>query len=233
MPFQIHPNLYTNDELRELYEQGLTLKELADRFGQSDETIRRAMNAAGIPRRPRGQPVGKYLPNGGRTIDKSGYVLLLSPGHPHANSGGYVREHRLVMEQTVGRYLRPEEVVHHRNGVKDDNRPENLQLYASNGAHKMEDMFGNQWAKGDFGNPKRKVRVFRTPEQILTALKGLATTLNRPIRRSDLKPPCPSYRAVARAFGSWEKGVAMALDDEYRAAVEAERGPIADRREAA
>ena len=70
--------------------------------------------------------------NGGRTIDKNGYVLLRVKGHPHANRHSYVREHRLVMETMIVRYLEPREVVHHKNSQKGDNRPENLELLESN-----------------------------------------------------------------------------------------------------
>ncbi len=53
-----------------------------------------------------------------------------SPGHPRAREKSpYVFEHILVMEQIVGRHLERDESVHHLNGVKDDNRPENLELW--------------------------------------------------------------------------------------------------------
>lgn len=123
-----------------------------------------------------------------------------------------MREHRLVIEQQLGRWLRPEEVVHHRNGKKDDNCPDNLQLFASNAEHKREDMQGNSWSRGDIGNPKRVYRKRRTDEEILQDLGALEAVLGRDIRRVDLKPPNPSYRAVARAFGSWMAGVALARE---------------------
>jgi hypothetical protein len=66
---------------------------------------------------------------GGRTVHKRGYVMLWAPEHPRAGRGIYVFEHILVMEERLGRYLLPEESVHHVNGVRDDNRPENLELW--------------------------------------------------------------------------------------------------------
>ena len=52
------------------------------------------------------------------------------PGHPRARTNSpYVFEHILVMEEMLGRHLLPDENVHHRNGVKDDNRPANLELW--------------------------------------------------------------------------------------------------------
>lgn len=65
---------------------------------------------------------------GGRIKDQFGYVLIYSPEHPKGKSNGYVHEHRLVMEKQLGRYLEKTESVHHKNGIKDDNRLQNLEL---------------------------------------------------------------------------------------------------------
>jgi hypothetical protein len=65
---------------------------------------------------------------GGRYISTEGYVFVKCWGHPRANKGGYVFEHILVMEQHIGRYITTQENVHHINGVRTDNRIENLEV---------------------------------------------------------------------------------------------------------
>lgn len=50
------------------------------------------------------------------------------PEHPNARKNGYVSEHVLVMSRILGRPLRSDEVVHHRNEDRLDNRPENLEV---------------------------------------------------------------------------------------------------------
>lgn len=79
---------------------------------------------------------------------QSGYAFLKIPTHPRANPyTGRVREHIVVMEDILGRYLLPGEEAHHKNTIRSDNRPENLELWiiSQPSGGRVEDMVA--WAR--------------------------------------------------------------------------------------
>lgn len=131
--------------LREFVSAGkLSQREMAEALDVSVATIERAMRRIGLKSvRGRGSPLEKnYFWNGGRAIDADGYVLLKRSDHPNATKAGYVREHRLVMEQHLGRYLDRSEVVHHIDGNKQNNALSNLQVFPSNADHLKLELTG-------------------------------------------------------------------------------------------
>lgn len=81
-----------------------------------------------------------------RRIDR-GYVLVKLPDHPNSAKNGWALEHRVVMADHLGRGLLPEETVHHENGVKNDNRLSNLELWSSRHpkGQRVQDLV--EWAK--------------------------------------------------------------------------------------
>lgn len=84
---------------------------------------------------------------GGRHITKRGYIKIRKPEHPN-NIYGYCYEHRLVMEEHIGRYLTEHEDIHHINENKSDNRLENLELLTSSEHSKLTSK--KNWETGKF-----------------------------------------------------------------------------------
>lgn len=63
-----------------------------------------------------------------------GHILVKAAEHPN-NKKGWVPEHRLIMEKHLGRILRSDELIHHINMKKDDNRIENLYIFNDDTTH--------------------------------------------------------------------------------------------------
>ena len=109
----------------------LSRTQIAEQLGCTAARVKKALaRNPHIPRRPVGPPPGKRNPAwiGGRMVDLDGYVLL-------STKPTRVSEHRVVMEQKLGRLLLPGEVVDHIDGITIHNDPTNLRLFASNGEH--------------------------------------------------------------------------------------------------
>jgi len=79
----------------------------------------------------------------------NGYILIRETSHPFVNVYGYVPEHRIIMEKLIKRYLKPEEVVHHINGIKNDNHLSNLKLMLDKDHRKLhlKDNVHRRWYK--------------------------------------------------------------------------------------
>lgn len=119
--------------LSQRYQEGASLPQLSEEVGLSDQAIYQRLIKAGVKTRTPSEALKvAYLTGravalrgdknplwrGGRTKDKSGYVWVYQ-------SGGKRREHHLVWEAACGEIL-PGHIIHHLNGIRDDNRLENL-----------------------------------------------------------------------------------------------------------
>lgn len=120
-----------SDEMIKLYKSGVSQENIAKQFKTHQSKVSKILRFNGID--CGGRSGDKHHNwNGGRIVNKSGYVyVLMDSNSPYASmaiSTGYVMEHRLVMAQHLKRPLEKTETVHHINGNTQDNRIENLQL---------------------------------------------------------------------------------------------------------
>lgn len=128
----------------ELAAAGLSLTKIGKAIGTKCRHVAAFLHRENIPYTHHNGARGKLHPGwkGGRQIDKNGYVIVNSYTHPNRRKSYRIFEHRLVMSQKIGRPLLPSEVVHHINGNKADNRPENLALFSKNSEHLRHELMG-------------------------------------------------------------------------------------------
>lgn len=203
------------EDMRKLYfDDGLTLAEVSKRIGVSDKTVERHLKKKFKKIRSRseslkGRPVTDKMREVARKLGKSqvgpknpvwkgrverssGYVGVRKPDHPYASKDGYVMEHRLVMEEQLGRYLKPDEDVHHINHNKKDNRPENLMVISKSehskfhGLERVLDGTHNNYIPLSAEEIKREILKGGTMGEVAKRLNIDKTTLYNKIKKTGL-----------------------------------------------
>ena len=124
------------------------------------------------------------FPNG---YKQHGYVKRKAPNHPYCDKRGYVMEHRLVVEGLSGVFLPKHAVIHHKNGVRDDNSPENLEYIEGQEKHAESHDSGKRNPNGQFVAVESifseiKFRLFNKNTKLIevhTLGRLIATTFRR------------------------------------------------------
>lgn len=187
MPPPLNPTAEEVARLRALLaDPTYSQRQVAEVLGWPLRRVERLIPRLGLPTHKRGRFRGERDARwkGGRIVDKNGYALRWCPGHPHARKHTkYILEHRLVMEEMLGRYLDPTEVVHHRSRDKQDNRPENLELFASNADHLSTTLKGRRpkWTTSGIARIQAGVARWRASQR---ASRADAPVRPRKTRRS-------------------------------------------------
>lgn len=181
------------DQIREWILSGKTHRWVAAQLGTADQRISKLCQQHGIVVHRRGPRNGTGHPNwkGGRIVSGSGYVLIYCPDHPAARrvhkTGGYVWEHRLVMEKHLGRFLARSEVVHHKNKNKTDNRIENLEVFESNAEHLRHELTGQcpKWTPAGKAKLQRVLQAGNRRYRQENAIRKAKEADVQPSNRSD------------------------------------------------
>jgi hypothetical protein len=231
----------TTKKLIELSDGTRSSAEIAQLLGVGRRYVSKIQKLRDLPRLPEGARPGEdnHQFESGRRIGLDGYVLVTAPqDHPYARrrtkrETKLIPEHRLVLEATLGRYLLPEEVVDHIDGLTLHNAPSNLRLYASNRHHLSETLAGrapalspagakNTGIRTDLGREIQRVDMYRQRKeagdvrlrQILLAMLSLGTDsphllgTRRHIEQAqiDMSARSTIERALADLHARWEAG---------------------------
>src|SRR4051812_12723836 len=153
---------------------------------------------------------------GGHTVVWRRYIFELCPDHPKANPFGFVAQHRLVVERRLGRYLLSSEHIHHRDEIKTNNDPDNLQVMTRSDHMRLHRAEKYKKAHGDRELTESMVReaLLKKRLKLAAAEFGLNTqTLRNRFphivaehqRRSPTKPTDPATIAKVLAVAANDK----------------------------
>ncbi len=142
--FDKEKRLELERQLRPLIEtQALQQSVVAAQLGVSEAWVHRACKRLKLSTQRTGPRSGALHPRWrDGTYLHDGYLYVYSPDHPNKTQGGYVAEHRLIMERMLGRFLERKEVVHHKDKNTLNNELSNLELFASNAEHLRHELTG-------------------------------------------------------------------------------------------
>lgn len=130
--------------IEDLVRDGLTQSQIAERLGVHLATIERRCKKMDLRTGRTGPRAASHHREwrGGRRLDKHGYILVYVPLHPRSRKQGYLGEHILLAEVSLGRMLQGKEVVHHEDDHPRSNWPGNLFVYAGNADHLKDELTG-------------------------------------------------------------------------------------------
>lgn len=115
-----------HDELKKLINDNKTLNEIANYYGCSRQTIEKRCREYKVTMSKRNvSRIKSYKPY---TMINGYSCIYLGHDHPWADANGRIREHIYIIQKHIGRKLKPNELVHHKNGIRNDNKLENLEL---------------------------------------------------------------------------------------------------------
>lgn len=162
------------EKVRELSDGQRTSTEIAAQLGIAPRHVRKIWTRHNLPRPNVGaqRNARNHQFREGRRITHNGYAVVTAPiGHPYARAygkrtAGIILEHRLVLEQKLGRYLLPEETVDHIDGLQLHNHPDNLRLFGTNKEHLQETLVGRRPNHTEQGRENMRLR-HRQPEDLV------------------------------------------------------------------
>lgn len=136
-----------DNQIEAMFNAGKTAAEIADIVGCSTCPVKKALKKLGLRRpakRRAGKACGQNNPawKGGRRLRLDGYVVVWTPN-------GNRLEHQVVMEKSICRKLSSGEIVHHRDGNKENNSIENLELMtqSEHAKHHSPEMHAARYGK--------------------------------------------------------------------------------------